>query len=120
MGRARAVQCRIDDRGSPMFGEGAATALKAAKEVREARERQEALGPTADEQTVAEPDSRQRVARIKELLNAKLRVQITDGRTIYGTLACVDAHANLILVRAEEVKEVGRSRGTAAAMLCNG
>ena len=62
-----------------MFGEGAATALKAAKEAREERERQEALGPTADEQTVAEPDSRQHVARIKELLYAKLRVQITDG-----------------------------------------
>eukprot|EP00658_Telonema_sp_P-2_P011177 TRINITY_DN14248_c0_g1_i1.p2 TRINITY_DN14248_c0_g1~~TRINITY_DN14248_c0_g1_i1.p2 ORF type:complete len:114 (-),score=23.77 TRINITY_DN14248_c0_g1_i1:331-672(-) len=75
--------------------------LQRAKEAREKRLAMEQTAPVPAE----ESEERQHVEQIKRLLNSHLKVHITDGRTIYGTLVCVDEHANLILDRAEEERE---------------
>eukprot|EP00656_Telonema_subtile_P010168 TRINITY_DN14861_c0_g1_i2.p2 TRINITY_DN14861_c0_g1~~TRINITY_DN14861_c0_g1_i2.p2 ORF type:complete len:110 (+),score=37.49 TRINITY_DN14861_c0_g1_i2:98-427(+) len=60
----------------------------------------------AEEQPGAQPEEhRTHVSQVRALLNSRLRVRISDGRVIYGTLLCLDEHSNLILDRAEEQRD---------------
>merc|ERR1712166_718322 len=86
MGAARAM----------LSGSGSLQKAKEARERRMAEEQQPPELPKED---------RAHVNRIRQLLNSKMRMGITDGRVISGTLLCVDEHANLILDRAQEERE---------------
>ncbi|KAJ3309064.1 hypothetical protein HDU76_003742, partial [Blyttiomyces sp. JEL0837] len=45
------------------------------------------------------------VAKLRDMLNLKTRVMITDGRVFTGIFMCVDKDKNIILSGAEEFRE---------------
>lgn len=44
------------------------------------------------------------VARVRGLLNRRLRVKVCDGRVFYGNLNCFDKQGNVILINATECR----------------
>lgn len=57
---------------------------------------------------------------LSRLLNTKLTIQLTDGRTLIGTFVCVDREANIIIASALEYPDgevVGDGRILGLAMV---
>eukprot|EP00743_Colponemidia_sp_Colp-15_P009861 GILK01010806.1.p1 GENE.GILK01010806.1~~GILK01010806.1.p1 ORF type:complete len:107 (+),score=11.96 GILK01010806.1:40-321(+) len=61
---------------------------------------------------VIDQQARMAVENVRSMLGCTMKIEVTDGRVMYGTFMCTDKMSNIILCRAHEVRNVNNADGS--------